>query len=117
MDSDVALVARVAANDDRRAFELLIRRREVSLRNFIRRLSRDDFARGDDIAQEVFIKVYRSIGSFNGSSSFRTWLYRIAYNAFLDDERRRVASTKFSDAEHLSDREFAPREDTARWAP
>lgn len=114
MDSDFALVARVAANDDRNAFELLLRRHEVALRNFLRRLSRDDFARADDVAQEVFIKVYRSIGSFNGSASFRTWIYRIAYNAFLDDERRRVASTTFSESEYPSDPEFADRADTAR---
>jgi RNA polymerase sigma-70 factor (ECF subfamily) len=101
------------ANDDRGAFELLVRRCEVPLRNFLRRLARGDFARADDIAQETMIKVYRSLASFKGTASFQTWLYRIAYNAFLDDERRRREGTEFSDAEHAAEVDFTDQAHTA----
>lgn len=42
-----------------------------------------------DMAQECFIKAYRSLRSFKGDSSFGTWLYRIASNVCLDELRRK----------------------------
>ena len=44
----------------------------------------------DDITQEVFIQVYRSIHHFKGESKLSTWLYRIASNACLKKHRRGV---------------------------
>lgn len=49
-------------------------------------------ANGDDasdLAQEIFLKAYRSLGRFRGQSAFSTWLYRIAVNACVDYTRRR----------------------------
>jgi len=42
-----------------------------------------------DMAQEAFIKAYRSLRSFKGDSSFGTWMYRIATNVCLDELRKR----------------------------
>jgi RNA polymerase sigma-70 factor (ECF subfamily) len=42
-----------------------------------------------DISQEVFLKAYRSLHSFDGASGFGTWLYRVATNVCLDELRRR----------------------------
>lgn len=42
-----------------------------------------------EVAQEVFFRAYRKIGSFQGGSSFYTWLYRIAVNMAIDAQRRR----------------------------
>jgi RNA polymerase sigma-70 factor (ECF subfamily) len=41
----------------------------------------------EDLSQEVWLKAYRSIGSFRGASGFYTWLRRIAINTFLNDQR------------------------------
>jgi RNA polymerase sigma-70 factor, ECF subfamily len=109
-DSDASLVARVVTNDDRAAFELLVRRYQSPLRNFLRRLARDDVARADDLAQETFIKLYQAIGTYRAQAKFATWLYRIAYNTFLNDQRGRAPEAEFEESVH------APTADTARSA-
>lgn len=103
IDNDTALVARVVADDDRIAFELLVRRHQSALRNFLRRLTRTDPDRADDLAQETLIKAYRAIASYAGQAKFATWLYRIAYTTFLNDQRRRFPETPFDEAQHLSE--------------
>jgi RNA polymerase sigma-70 factor (ECF subfamily) len=99
-DSDTALVARVIKDDDRGAFELLVRRHQSALRNFLRRLAKGDAARADDLAQETFIKTYASLSSFTGRAKFSTWLYRIAYTTFLNDQRGRRPQETFDETEH-----------------
>ena len=101
-ESDAELVARVVAADDRSAFELLVRRHQSPLRNFLRRLARSDHARADDLAQETFIKAYRSIHTYRGTAKFSSWLYRIAYNTFLNDERGRLPAAEFDEAQHAA---------------
>jgi RNA polymerase sigma factor (sigma-70 family) len=99
-DSDTALVARVIANDDRGAFELLVRRHQSAVRNFLRRLARNDAERANDLAQETFIKVYQGLHSYRGSARFTTWLFRIAYHTFLNDQRGQQPNEEFSDEDH-----------------
>ena len=48
-----------------------------------------------DIAQEVFVQVYHSVGSFKGDSKFSTWLYRIAVTKSLDHVRRKRRKKRF----------------------
>ena len=81
--SDAVLVARVVAGDDRHALAELTRRHQSAVRSQLRRLTRGDHALADDLAQETFIQVYRSIRQFRGDARFSTWIYRIAYNCFL----------------------------------
>jgi RNA polymerase sigma-70 factor (ECF subfamily) len=99
-DSDALLVARVVADDDRSAFELLVRRHQSPLRGFLRRLARNDVARADDLAQETFIKAYRALHTYKGTAKFSSWLYRIAYTTFLNDQRTRYPTTEFDEMEH-----------------
>ncbi len=100
--SDTALVARVVATDDRGAFELLVRRHQSAVRNFLRRLARNDPERANDLAQETFIKMYQGLRSYRGTARFTTWLFRIAYHTFLNDQRGRHPNEEFSEDEHRS---------------
>lgn len=69
---------RVAAGD-LSAFEGIVERWQHRLVNLAWRFCRDR-AMAEDMAQEVFLKVYRSLGSFRGESTFSTWLTSIALN-------------------------------------
>lgn len=87
-DPDAALITRVILHDDRDAFGELVKLHQSEVRNLLRRLTHGDFARADDLAQDTFIKAYKSITRFHGRAKFANWLYRIAYNTFLNDQRK-----------------------------
>lgn len=87
---ELLLIARCIAADDRDAFGQLVIAYEAGLRRFILNLTMGDAALSDDIAQETFLKAYLAIRSFKGIASFKTWLYRIAYNEFITFKRRYV---------------------------
>ncbi len=59
------------------------------MRGLLRQLVRADVELADDLAQETFIRAYKHIRSFRGEAKFSTWLYRIAYNAFREEARKR----------------------------
>ena len=86
--SDAALIARVVVSDDRHAFGELVRRHQSAVRATLRRLTSGNSALADDLAQETFLLAYRNLKSFRQEARFSTWLYRIAYNAFLADARK-----------------------------
>src|SRR5271163_5189554 len=82
---DAALVADLKAGSEE-AFGILIAQYHQPLYSLIAR-SLNDPADAADITQEVFIKVFRSIRGFNGESSLRTWLYRIALHEASNQRR------------------------------
>jgi RNA polymerase sigma factor (sigma-70 family) len=86
--SDAQLIARVLVQDDRHAFGELVRRHQSAVRASLRRLTSGNHALADDLAQETFLLAYRNLKSFRQEAKFSTWLYRIAYNAFLADMRK-----------------------------
>jgi len=87
--TDADLVARILLDDDHHAFSELVRRHQSAVRGLLRQLTRTDVALADDLAQEAFLKAYKNIRSFRGEAKFSTWLYRIAYNCYREDARRR----------------------------
>ena len=87
--TDADLIARVLVDDDQHAFGELVRRNQSSVRGLLRQLTRADLALADDLAQETFVRAYKNIRGFRGEARFSTWLYRIAYNCFREDARRR----------------------------
>jgi len=78
VESDGVLVEKCRKGDIN-AFELLVLKYQRRVFNLIYRLTGDN-EMVEDIAQEVFLKAYKSLDSFQGKSSFYTWLYRIAIN-------------------------------------
>ena len=87
--TDADLVARVLLHDDHHAFAELVRRHQSSVRGLLRQLTRTDVALADDLGQETFLRAYKNIRSFRGEARFSTWLYRIAYNCFREEARKR----------------------------
>ncbi len=85
--TDEQLVDETLAGD-RDAFGALVLRHQRGLVNYIFRLvgSRDI---ATDLSQEVFLKVFTSLGSFDPRFRFTTWLYRIASNSAIDHLRRK----------------------------
>jgi RNA polymerase sigma factor (sigma-70 family) len=95
---DGALIARVLVKNDQHAFAALVRKYQSRLRYSLRQLTGWDQALADDLAQETFIRAYRSLRQFRGESGFFTWLYRIAYNVFLADRRSTRPEESLQDA-------------------
>lgn len=80
------LLARATAGD-RTAFTELVRRHQGRVRSLLLRLCADRTL-ADDLAQEVFLRAFRGLVGFQGRSAFGTWVYRIAYNVFLNNRAR-----------------------------
>ncbi|MFA6308278.1 MAG: sigma-70 family RNA polymerase sigma factor [Clostridia bacterium] len=86
-EQDNMLIKR-AKNGDVEAYEDLVRAYYKTVFNIaLRMFSNNEDA--SDITQEVFIKIYKSIGTFEGKSSLKTWIYRITTNLCLDEFRSR----------------------------
>lgn len=102
--TDLALIAQVITTGNERAFGQLVQRHQEAVRRFLLRLCSGDSMRADDLAQETFIRAWQGLNSFRQLSGFQTWLMKIAYHVFLDDERKEKA--------HPQD---LPKEGNADW--
>ena len=78
IDTEMRLVRAVQAGD-MSAFDGLVHRHKDRLFNLVYRFL-EDYQEADECAQEIFIKVFKSINTFRFESTFSTWLYRIAVN-------------------------------------
>ena len=61
-----------------------------------------------DVAQEVFLKVFRQLPGFQEQSKFKTWLYRIAVNAAIDEQRKNRPTVSLDSTDESSDEDRAP---------
>jgi RNA polymerase sigma factor (sigma-70 family) len=96
--SDHELVVRVVERADRDAFDRLVLRHQSPVRSLLRKLACGDHGFADDLAQETFLRAYLKLHTFRRESSLGTWLYRIAYNVFLGEIRRRPRAVPARDA-------------------
>ena len=87
-NDDISLIKAVIDNHDRQAFGLLVNRYQSPIRRFFLAQTMGDGPLSDDLAQDTFIKAYTHLHQFQGTASFSTWLYRIAYNVYYDHTRR-----------------------------
>ncbi len=72
----------------RERFISLVKAEQDALRRFLLALCSGDAALADDIAQDSLVRAYVASGSFLGLSKFSTWLFRIAYNCYIDHCRK-----------------------------
>ncbi len=107
--SDVALIEvcqKRGGKDDRPFQEMFRRYQSVVWRvcySYMR--NRED---AEDLTQEVFFKVYRSLHQFEGRSSFKTWLYRVAINTCQNEIRRRGRRPQEAETEMETIAEIMP---------
>ncbi len=86
-DLDAVLMLRVK-HGDREAFEALVEKYKQPVMNFVRRSLHDEHE-AEDLAQNVFLQVYKSRDRYKPSARFSTWLFTIARNLCLNEIRRR----------------------------
>jgi RNA polymerase sigma-70 factor, ECF subfamily len=84
-DSDAAVMLRAKVGDQA-AFDYLVQKYRRAMVSFMYRMARNS-AVAEDLAQEVFLRVYRSRESYEASAKFTTWLYRIATNLAVNHAR------------------------------
>lgn len=80
--SETMFVLRLQANEDA-AYDELVRTYHSSMFHVAYRML-GDAADAADVVQEIFVKVFRNIGSFRGDSSLKTWIFRIAFSEILN---------------------------------
>ena len=102
-DPDAALMLRVKQGD-RAAFEILVDKYKQPVFNLIYR-TLPDAAEAEDLAQNVFLQVYRFAHRYKPSAKFTTWLFTIARNLCLNEIRRRGRHPADSLSEPAGDRE------------
>jgi RNA polymerase sigma-70 factor (ECF subfamily) len=85
MLSDAEVMLRVASGDDP-AFDYLVEKYRRPMISFMYRMTHNQ-AVAEELAQEVFLRVYRSRQSYEASAKFTTWLYRIATNLAVNHAR------------------------------
>lgn len=85
--ADAALMLRVKEGDAT-AFAELVDRHKQAVVNLVARMLNDP-SEAEDIAQNVFVQVYRFAGKYEASAKFTTWLFTIARNLCLNELRRR----------------------------
>jgi RNA polymerase sigma-70 factor, ECF subfamily len=88
LDADREIVARCRSGD-REAFAKLVLKYQSRVLTLATRIL-DNRSEAEDIAQDIFVKVFQSLHDFRGTSRFSTWLYRITVNHCLNHLRRRT---------------------------
>jgi RNA polymerase sigma-70 factor, ECF subfamily len=117
-DPDAALMLRVQRGDHE-AYAGLVEKYKQPVMNFIQRSLRDE-TEAEDLAQNVFLQVYKSRGRYRQTAKFSTWLFTIARNLCLNELRRRARHPAESIDESHADHEEQPQrqyEDRAQAAP
>ena len=113
---DVAALVRRAQGGDRAAFAVLFRdHRRIVLGIVYRMLG--PTADMEDVVQEVFLQVHKSLGEFRGDAKFSTWLHRVTVNVVLMVRRAARSRPVFAPEPPVDvsvDRRMLPDEDAAR---
>lgn len=118
LDPDAALMLRVQKGDPA-ALELLMDKYKQPVMNFIGRMIHDP-VEAEDLAQNVFVQVYRAADRYKVTARFSTWIFTIARNLALNEIRRRSrhdAESMEAQAQGVEDRPGQQFEDRHAAAP
>ena len=112
VDSDLV---NLAINGDKNALQNLIIRHQIFIYNLALKMTKS-IEDAEDLTQEVFIKAITSLSKFEGKSQFRTWLYRITVNHFLNAQKKKSElkvvdfETYFDSIDIMPDNELSNQE-------
>ncbi|TYZ05952.1 sigma-70 family RNA polymerase sigma factor [Hymenobacter lutimineralis] len=94
ISADAELVAQLQVGSET-AFRTLVERYQNRIYRTVLALLRSP-EEAEDVAQEVFVEVYQTIGRFRGEAALSTWLYRLATSRALKNRRRAQARKRFA---------------------
>jgi len=118
LDFDAELMLRVKEGDGA-SFGVLLEKHRLPVVHFLYRMMQNH-AVAEELAQEVFLRVYRSRGTYEPSAKFTTWLFRIAthlaLNALRDGRRERLQERLDDDSGELPARQVSDTRPTAEQA-
>jgi RNA polymerase sigma-70 factor, ECF subfamily len=114
-DSELTLVQR-AQRGDEEAFATLFQLHKKRVYSVCLLMTKD-VAEAEDLTQEAFLQVFRSVGTFRGDAAFSTWLYRVAVNTVLMKLRRRKNPPLVSFDEPVSSESPSLRRDFGKSDP
>ena len=109
VETDDAELVQRARGRDEAAIRVIMQSNNRRLYRLARGILRND-SEAEDVVQEVFVKAYRSLASFDGRSTFSTWLFRVTRNACLDmfrAGRKQAAPLDPLDIPDVSVRDFS----------
>lgn len=108
-------LVKLAINGDKKALQNLIMRHQIFVYNLALKITKN-IEDAEDLTQEVFIKSITSLSKFEGKSKFRTWLYRITVNHFLNTKKRKSEleivdfETYFNSIDNMPNNELSDQE-------
>lgn len=108
-DCPEGMIVSFARTGDRSAFAELVRRRQSSIRNLMRRCCRD-VTLADDLAQQVFLQVWLKIRTLKQADAFGAWLKRLAITVWLQHARK---NDPLQGADELTEVNFAQHDSTS----
>jgi RNA polymerase sigma-70 factor (ECF subfamily) len=106
---EAKLVERVQRDNDHHAFEQLMRQNQSAIRQFLRRLTLQNQAIADELAQETFLKAFVHIKTYRGEGKFLSWLFKIAYQQFVSSTRKKTEQTNAELEDKADDGKFEHR--------
>lgn len=86
-DSDYELMTRIAAGDEKALAELIERYKGMVYGTVVKMIG--DPIEAEDLAQQVFVRVFRAAGKYQATAQFKTWLFTIVRNLVWNEYRRR----------------------------
>lgn len=108
MEADRILINRIL-DGDANSFSLLVSRYHPKILSFLLKMGagRED---AEDMAQEVFIKVYNNLYKYSEQWSFSTWVFKIAANTFRDNRKKKKLRTEAFTEQEAAGSGFSPEE-------